>query len=56
MTDEWIDRVTGVTVIASKVEYCSDEKQEIILRSVDRLYKIWKSYEFSEMLDNKIIK
>lgn len=56
LTDEWIDRVTGVTVIASKVEYCSDEKQELILRSVDRLYKIWKSYEFSEMLDNKIIK
>ena len=52
LADEWMDRVTGVAVIASKVEYFTSEKQSIILNIVDRLYKIWKSYE----LDDKIIK
>lgn len=56
LTDEWIDRVTEVAVIASKVEYFTSEKQSIILNIVDRLYKIWRSYELSNELDNKIIK
>ncbi len=55
LSDEWIDRITGVAVIASQIKYYSDEKQQILLDIIDRLYRIWKSYQFSEMLDKKII-
>lgn len=56
LTDEWIDRVTGVAVIASMVEYYTEDKQEIIMSVVERLYSIWKSYERSPLLDKKIIR
>ena len=32
LTDEWIDRVSGVSVISSQVEYRSEDKQLIIKR------------------------
>ncbi len=54
LTDEWIDRDTGVAVISSRVKYYPDEKQEIIAAAVDRLYSIWQSYEFSDLLDEKV--
>lgn len=56
LTDEWIDTVSGVSVIASQVEYYSEDKQAIIKETVDRLYRIWKSYEISDLLNEKIIK
>ena len=56
LTDEWIDRVSGVSVISSQVEYRSEDKQLIIKRAVDRLYDIWKSYEISDVLNEKIQK
>lgn len=56
LTDEWIDRVSGVTVISSQVEYYPEDKQRIIQKAVDRLYAIWKSYEFSDLLNEKIQK
>lgn len=56
LTDEWIDRVSGVTVISSQVEYYSENKQRIIQKAVDRLYAIWKSYEISDLLNEKIQK
>lgn len=56
LTDEWIDRVSGVTVISSQVEYYSEDKQCIIRKAVDRLYAIWKSYEISDLLNEKIQK
>ena len=56
LTDEWIDRITGAAVIASKVEYYSEDKQEIIAGVVARLYSIWQSYERSALLDEKVIK
>lgn len=56
LTDEWIDGISGVTVISSKVEYYSQDKQRIIQTVVDRLYTIWKSYEFSDLLNEKIQK
>ena len=55
LDDEWIDRTTGVAVIASKVEYYSNDKQRIIADTVDRLYSIWQSYNRSEELDEKIV-
>lgn len=56
LTDEWIDRITGAAVIASMVEYYTEDKQEIITRVVERLFTIWQSYERSPLLDEKIIK
>ena len=56
LVDEWIDTVSGVSVIASQVEYHSEDKQAIIKEVVDRLYSIWKSYEVSDLLNEKIIK
>lgn len=56
LTDEWIDRDTGVAVIESRVKYYTYEKQEIIAAAVDRLYSIWQSYEISDLLDEKIRK
>lgn len=56
LVDEWIDRVSGVSVIASMVEYYSEDKQRIIQKAVDRLYSIWKSYEISDLLNEKIQK
>lgn len=54
--DEWVDRTTGAAVIAGMVEYYSEDKQKIIFHTVERLYSIWKSYEYSELLDKKIVK
>ena len=54
--DEWIDRTTGTAVIADRVKYYPEEKQGIIFDIVERLYSIWKSYELSDSLNNKIIK
>ena len=56
LMDEWIDRVSGVSVIASMVEYFSEDKQRIIKEAVDRLYTIWKSYEITDLLNGKIRK
>ncbi len=56
LTDEWIDRITGAAVIAGMVEYYSEDKQNIILQTVERLYSIWQSYEYSDLLDEKIVK
>ena len=56
LDDEWIDRNTGVATIASMVEYRSEIKQQIIGDTIDRLYSIWESYEYSEDLNQKIIK
>ena len=56
LTDEWIDRITGAAVISGKVEYFSKDKQDIILQTVERLYSIWQSYDYSNMLDDKIAK
>lgn len=56
LTDEWIDRTTGVAVIASMVEYYSESKQSIIWNVVERLYSIWRSYERSPIIDEKVIK
>lgn len=54
LIDEWIDRITKVAVISSKVKYYSYEKQEIIAAAVNRLYTIWQSYEISALLDEKV--
>ena len=56
LNDEWIDRVTGAAIISSKVEYYSDNKQRIIAEAVEQLYSIWESYNYSEKLNQKIIK
>ena len=56
LTDEWIDQISGVSVIASMVEYFSEDKQRIIKEAVDRLYSIWKSYEIADLLNDKIRK
>ena len=56
LVDEWIDRITGAAVIASMVEYYTEDKQEIIKRAVERLFTIWQSYERSQLLDEKIVK
>ena len=56
LIDEWIDRVSGVSVIASQVEYYSEDKQAILKQAVDRLYGIWQSYEISDLLNEKIKK
>lgn len=56
LTDEWIDRTTGTAVIASVEEYYTEDKQAIIEKAVERLYSIWKSYERSPILDEKVIK
>lgn len=56
LMDEWIDRESGVAIIASRVEYYSEDKQEIIQNTVDRLYSIWKSYEISDLVNSKIQK
>lgn len=56
LTDEWIDGISGVTVIANRVEYYSTEKQKIINEAVNRIYSIWKSYKITDLLDKKIQK
>jgi hypothetical protein len=56
LVDEWIDRTTGVAIISSKIEYYSEEKQKLISETVDRLFEIWKSYELSDELNDKIKK
>ena len=56
LIDEWIDRNYGITVISSRVEYFTEDKQRIIRQTVDRLYAIWKSYEISVLINAKIQK
>lgn len=56
LVDEWIDRTTGVAIIDQQVRYSSNEKQEILLDIINRLYSIWKSYQYSDLLNEKIIK
>jgi len=54
LDDEWIDRTTGAAVIAGQVKYNWEEKQETIRAVVNRLYTIWKSYQYSDLLDKKV--
>lgn len=54
LSDEWIDRVTGIAIESGKVLYYSEEKQEAILKTVDKLYETWCSYKISNEFNKKI--
>ena len=55
LSDEWIDRDTGVAIEESAVLYSSEEKQECIFRAVGKLYDCWHKYKRSKKLDQKIM-
>ena len=55
LTDEWIDRVTGVAVESGSVIYSDDEKFDKIKIAVEKLYEVWCIYKRSKEMDDKII-
>ncbi len=54
LTDEWIDRDTGVAIESGEVIYDSEEKQEIIQEAVNKLYQKWCTFKVSEKFNEKI--
>ncbi len=55
LSDEWIDRETGVSIEKGDVIYSSNEKQSKILEAVEKLYLLWCTYKKSDVLNKKII-
>lgn len=55
LSDEWIDRETGVSIEQGDVIYSSNEKQSKILEAVEMLYLLWCTYKKSDVLNKKII-
>lgn len=54
LVDEWIDRETGVAIESGAVLYYSEDKQEAILKAVNKLYENWCIYKVSEAFNKKI--
>lgn len=56
LSDEWIDRDTGVAIEEGNVIYYNSDKQDIIHKAIDVLYLKWCTYKISEKLNEKIKK
>lgn len=56
LTDEWIDRNTGVAIESGLVVYSSEKKQTIIYNAVEKLYDAWCKYKVSDDFNQKIIR
>lgn len=56
LTDEWIDRETGVAVETGLVIYSSNKKQEKISNMIETLYEVWCTYKRSDEMDCKVCK
>lgn len=54
LSDEWIDRDTGVAIESGMVIYSSKEKQDIIYSAVEELYDMWCQYKVSDEFNKKI--
>ncbi len=54
LIDEWIDRVTGISVEEGAVLYKAEDKQALILETVEKLYEQWCTYKVSEAFNKKI--
>lgn len=54
LSDEWIDRDTGVAIEAGSVIYTSKEKQYVIWKTVEELYDSWCKYKISDKFNQKI--
>lgn len=56
LTDEWIDRDTGVAIESGVVVYSSKEKQDIICSTIEKLYDEWCKYKESDAFNQKIVR
>lgn len=56
LTDEWIDRDTGVAIESGMIVYSSKEKQDIICSAIEKLYDEWCKYKVSDAFNQKIVR
>lgn len=56
LDDEWIDQETEVVIEHGEVIYSSVEKQSIILKGINNIYKFWLEYEKCNEMNLKIVR